>query len=72
MGFNDIGDAILLIFDTLRNDEESQYLIEEMDCADDDASLKSCIHRAVNRLDTVNPSVAKVIRDKTKGYMSFK
>ena len=68
MNFEGITQACLLVFDTLRDDEESQEIIELIDGADGDDAIKDGLRKAVARLDIVNPSVAKEVREKAKGF----
>jgi len=68
MNFGNISDACLLVFDTLGEDEESAEIIEMIDSADGDSAIKEGLRKAVERLDIVNPAVAKVVREKAKGF----
>jgi hypothetical protein len=68
MNFDAITDAISLVFDTLKNDEESKEIIEKIDKAESDSEIKEGLRLAADRLDAVNPSVAKVVREKAKGF----
>lgn len=68
MNFEGISRACMLVFDTLRDDEESQEIIELIDTAEGDDAIKSGLQKAVVRLDVVNPAVAKEVREKAKGF----
>lgn len=68
MNFDSITDACLLVFDTLKDDEESADLLEKIDTADGDSAIKEGLRDAVKRLDVVNPAVAKTVREKAKGF----
>lgn len=67
--FNDVGDAILLIFDELKRDKESKGLIKRMDGATGDQVLKECLREGVKRLRMLDKNVlADEIEKKTKGF----
>lgn len=66
--FDKVQDAILLVFDTLKDDPESKGIIEQLDTAQEDAQLKDGLKKAVERLNVVNPAVAKEVKDKAKGF----
>lgn len=68
MNFDKISDACLLVFDTLKDDNESSEIIELIDEADGDEAIKKGLKLAVERLDIVNPAVAKTVREKAKGF----
>ena len=68
MSFDDITQACLLIFDTLKDDEEAQDIIELIDSAEGDDAIKEGLQKAVLRLDVINPAVAKEVREKAKGF----
>lgn len=68
MNFDSITDACLLVFDTLRDDEESVELLEKIDSADGDEAIKEGLRDAAKRLDIVNPAVARAVREKAKGF----
>lgn len=68
MNYDAISDACLLVYDTLKDDPESTDLIEEMDICDNDDSIKDGLRKAATRLDTLNPAVAKTIREKARGF----
>jgi hypothetical protein len=68
MDFENITQACLLVYDTLKDDPMSQELIEQIDSADGDESIVEGLRRAVIRLETVNPAVAREVREKAKGF----
>ncbi len=68
MNLNNITDACLLVYDTLRNDKESSELLILIDEGDGDEDIKKGLQEAVLRLDIVNPAVAKTVREKAKGF----
>ena len=68
MNFQQISDASLLVFDTLKDDSESQDIIAMIDEAEGDKDIKKGLQLAAERLDVVNPAVAKEIRVKAKGF----
>ena len=69
MNFDDVSDAMMLIYDTLRDDEESESLIEKIDEAESDNEIIEGIKEAIDRLRIVNPAVAKEVEKKTKSFM---
>lgn len=66
-----IMDACMLVFDTLRNDNftESKEIIVLIDEAVGDNQIKEGLRRAIKRLEIVNPAVAKEVKSKTKGFI---
>jgi hypothetical protein len=50
MSFDNIGSAMMMIFDELKDDAQSAKLIKEIDSAEDDAQIKKGIKAAVKRL----------------------
>lgn len=68
MNVDAISEACLLVYDTLKDDVESQGLIDEIDSGDDDDALKKGLRKAAERLDIVNPAVARTVREKAKGF----
>jgi len=68
MDFEAIGQACLLVYDTLKDDAESKDLIEKIDFADGDEAIKEGLREAAVRLDQLNPAVAQEVRKKAKGF----
>lgn len=68
MDFDSISQACLLVYDILKDDKDSEAIIELMDTADGDAAIKEGLQKAVARLDIVNPAVARMVREKAKGF----
>lgn len=68
MNFDDISDALLLIYDILKDDEESKEIIKLIDECENDNDVKKGVRLAVERLNVVDPSVAKEVKIKTKGF----
>ncbi len=68
MGYQSIQDACLLVFDTLKDDVESEDIIALIDEADGDEAIKEGLKKAAIRLDSVNPAVAKAVREKARGF----
>ncbi len=68
MNTQNISDACMLVFDTLRNDKDSVEIIELIDEAEGDTQIKDGLKKAAARLDIVNPAVAKTVREKAKGF----
>lgn len=70
--FDEISDAILLIFDTLKEDksEEAQTLIKKIDTVEEDRILKQALRDAITYLEPIKPTVAKIVKEKTRGFVS--
>ena len=69
MNFDSIGSAMMMIFDELRHDEQSQSLIQEIDEAENDAQIKSGLRKGVKRLRELGKNaLADDIEKKTKGF----
>jgi len=68
MNFNNVSDAIMLVFDTLKDDPESVEIIELIDTAEGDEAIKDGLRKAVKRLDVVNLAVSKTVQEKAKGF----
>ena len=66
MDFDNVSEAIMLVFDTLINDSESVDILEAIDSAGSDDELKDGLRKAICRLDDYNPSVAKIVREKLR------
>ena len=69
MSLEGISEAIMLVFDTLMNDSESADILEGIDSAGTDDELRDVLRVAIVRLDTYNPSVAKIAREKLRGFI---
>lgn len=54
----------LLAYDVLKYDEKSKEIIKALDEEETDAGIIEAIKKAAQRLDDVNPLVAKTIRKK--------
>lgn len=69
MNFDSIGQAMLIIYDELKNDKQSKALIKKIDTAKNDDTLKAGIKEAVKRLIELDkPAIANIIEQKTKGF----
>jgi hypothetical protein len=69
MSFDNIGSAIMMIFDELKNDPSSANLIEEIDSAENDAQIKKGLKAGVKRLRELGKNaLADDIEKKTKGF----
>lgn len=70
MNFENVSSALMLVFDTLRedDDQDSIEIIEMIDTAPGDFAIKEGLKRAVVRLDVVNPEVANKVRELAKGF----
>lgn len=69
MNFDNIGSAMMMIYDELKNDKESKKLIKQIDSATSDAQIKKGLIAGVNRLRELDKnSIADDIVKKTKGF----
>lgn len=69
MSFDNIGSAMMLLFDELKDDPQSQSLIQEIDEAEDDSQIKSGLRKGVKRLRELGKNaLADDIEKKTKGF----
>ena len=68
MNMDAISDACLLVYDTLKDDPESVECLTLIDEAVGDHQIKRGLVLAAKRLDVLNPAVAKVVREKAKGF----
>lgn len=69
MNFDNIGSAMMMIYDELKNDKESKKLIKQIDSATSDAQIKKGLVAGVNRLRELGRnSLADDIVKKTKGF----
>lgn len=69
MNMDNIGNAMLLIYDELKNDKESKKLIKKIDSATNDSQIISGIRQGVARLRALGKNaLADDIEAKTKGF----
>jgi len=68
MNLDKVMEVTLLIYDTLRNDDESKGTIDLLDSAESNDDFKKGFQLAVERLKIVNPYVARTVMEKTKGF----
>lgn len=69
MSFDNIGSAMMMLFDELKDDAQSKDLIQEIDEAEDDAQIKSGLRKGVKRLRELDKNaLADDIEKKTKGF----
>ena len=69
MSFDNIGSAMMMLFDELKFDEESQSLIQRIDEAENDDQIKIGLQQGVKRLRQLGKNaLADDIEKKTKGY----
>lgn len=70
MNIDLIGDACLLVYDTLKDDKDeiSKRALKMIDEGDSEEIVKKGLQLAVIRLDVLNPSVAKSVREKAIGF----
>lgn len=66
---DNIGSAMMMIFDELKNDKPSKALIKKIDSATSDDQIKSGIVAGVKRLRELGKNtLADDIEKKTKGF----
>lgn len=69
MNMDNIGSAMMMIFDELKNDKLSKSLIKRIDNASSDAQIKKGIVDGVKRLRELGKNaLADDIEKKTKGF----
>ena len=69
MNMDNIGSAMLMIYDELKNDKTSKGIIELIDEAENDDQVKAGIRDAVKRLRELGKNaLADDIEQKTKGF----
>lgn len=70
MSFDAIGSAMMILFDELKDDKQSAKLIEQMDEAEDDATLKKGMKAGIKRLRELGKNtLADDLEKKTKGFI---
>jgi hypothetical protein len=70
MSFDNIGSALMMIYDELKSDTKSKSLIKKIDTAEDDEQIKSGITAGVKRLRELGKNaLADDIEKKTKGFI---
>lgn len=69
MNTENIGSAMMMIYDELKNDKQSKNLIKQIDEAGDDDAIKNGIKKAVKRLRELGKNaLADDVEKKTKGF----
>lgn len=69
MSFDNIGSAMMMIYDELKNDKPSKSLIKKIDTAQSDKQLKDGLVAGVKRLRELGKNaLADDIEKKTKGF----
>lgn len=69
MNMDEIGSAILMAYDALKDDPESAAMLERIDSAEGDEAIKEGLRDAVKRLEALDKrSIADDIRKKTTGF----
>lgn len=69
MNFDNIGSALMMIYDELKNDKESKSLVKKIDKATNDKQIKEGIVAGVKRLRELDKNaLADDIEKKTKGF----
>lgn len=69
MNMDNIGSAMMMIYDELKNDKQSKKLIQKIDEAEGDDDVKSGLRDGVKRLRELGKNaIADDIEKKTKGF----
>lgn len=69
MNFDNISSAMMMVYDELKNDKKSNALIEKIDTAQSDDTLKDGIKEGVKRLRELDKNaLADDIEKKIKGW----
>lgn len=69
MSFDNIGSALMMIYDELKNDKESKSLIKKIDNAQSDKQIKEGLVAGVKRLRELGKNaLADDIEKKTKDF----
>lgn len=69
MNMDNIGSALMMIYDELKNDKQSKSLINKIDKATSDKQIKDGIVAGVKRLRELDKNaLADDIEKKTKGF----
>lgn len=69
MNFDNIGSALMLIYDELKTDAKSKSLVKKIDSAESDAQIKKGLQDGVKRLRELGKNaLADDIEKKTKGF----
>jgi hypothetical protein len=70
MSFDNIGSAMMILFDELKDDKQSEKLIQQMDEADSDSVLKKGMKAGIKRLRELGKNtLADDLEKKTKGFI---
>lgn len=69
MNFDNIGEAILIAFDELQNDEQSSDIIDAIDGGESDSEIKEGLQKAILRLRELGKDdIAKKIENNIKDW----
>jgi hypothetical protein len=70
MSFDAIGSAMTMLFDELKDDEQSQSIIQKIDEAEGDDDLKEGMKAGIARLRELGKNaLADDLASKTKGFI---
>lgn len=70
MNMDNIGSAMMMIFDELKNDKPSKSLIKKIDSAKNDGQLKDGMKAGIKRLRELDKNhLADDIEKKVKGWL---
>lgn len=69
MNIENISKALMMVFDELKDDENSQEIIQDIDEADNDDQIKKGLRNGVSRLRELGKTaLADDVENKTKGF----
>jgi len=67
MDFNTVGELMMVVYDELKDDANSKEIISELDCAEDDKTIRENFNKAVMRLREIGKDdVANLIEQRLK------
>ena len=67
MDFNTVGELMMVVYDELKDDNNSKDIINELDCADNDKTIRENFNKAVMRLREIGKDdVANLIEQRLK------
>lgn len=70
MSFDNIGSAMMILFDELKDDKKSKKLIAQIDEAEGDDDLKKGMKAGIKRLRELGKNaIADDLEKKTKGFI---
>lgn len=68
MNFNNVGEAIMIVFDELQNDKQSSSIIDLIDSGETNVEIKEGLRKGVIRLRELKKNdIANKVESKMKG-----